>query len=33
MNEQNQSDEISLKELIIKKEWFDYLISKWKIIF
>jgi hypothetical protein len=27
MNEQNQSDEISLKELIIKlKEWFDYLI-------
>jgi hypothetical protein len=25
---------ISLKELIIKlKEWFDYLISKWKIIF
>jgi hypothetical protein len=34
MNEQNQSDEISLKELIVKlKEWFDYLISKWKIIF
>jgi hypothetical protein len=33
MNEQNQSD-VSLKELIIKlKEWFDYLISKWKIIF
>jgi hypothetical protein len=30
MNEQNQSDEISLKELIKLKEWFDYLISKWK---
>jgi hypothetical protein len=27
------SDEISLKELIQKiKEWFDYLITKWKII-
>jgi hypothetical protein len=34
MNEQNHSDEISLKELIVKlKEWFDYLVSKWKIIF
>ncbi|MFT6689229.1 MAG: hypothetical protein ACJAX7_002261 [Saprospiraceae bacterium] len=34
MNEQNQSDEISFKELIFKlKEWFDYLVSKWKIIF
>jgi hypothetical protein len=34
MNEQNHSDEISLKELIVKlKEWFNYLISKWKIIF
>ncbi len=31
MNEQN--DEISLKELIEKgKEWFDYLLSQWKII-
>jgi hypothetical protein len=34
MNEKNQSDEISLKELIVRlKEWFDYLVSKWKIIF
>ncbi|WP_026714538.1 Wzz/FepE/Etk N-terminal domain-containing protein [Flavobacterium daejeonense] len=31
MNEQN--DEISLKELIEKgKEWWDYLLSKWKVI-
>lgn len=31
MNEQN--DEISLKELLEKtKEWFDYLLSQWKII-
>lgn len=31
MNEQN--DEISLKELLQKaKEWFDYLLSQWKII-
>lgn len=29
-----KNDEISLKELLEKiKEWFDYLISKWKIIF
>jgi hypothetical protein len=34
MNEKNQSDEISFKELIVRlKEWFDYLVSKWKIIF
>ncbi|MGM8362801.1 Wzz/FepE/Etk N-terminal domain-containing protein [Flavobacterium sp. ARAG 55.4] len=27
------NDEISLKELIVKiKEWFDYLLSQWKII-
>ncbi len=33
MNEQNQDDEISLKELIEKgKEWFNYLLSQWKII-
>ncbi|MFA9186503.1 Wzz/FepE/Etk N-terminal domain-containing protein [Flavobacterium magnesitis] len=33
MNEQNPNDEISLKELIEKgKEWFDYLLSQWKII-
>jgi hypothetical protein len=31
MNEQNQSDEISLKELLKRKEWFD-CFSKWKII-
>ncbi|GGA63369.1 hypothetical protein GCM10008015_00290 [Flavobacterium palustre] len=31
MNEQN--DEISLKELLQKaREWFDYLLSQWKII-
>ncbi len=30
---ETQNDEISLKELIEKgKEWFDYLLSKWKII-
>lgn len=29
-----ENDEISLKELIDKgKEWFDYLVSRWKIIF
>jgi len=29
-----QNDQISLKELILKlKEWFNYLLSKWKIIF
>jgi hypothetical protein len=34
MNEQNQSDEISKRKLIVKiEEWFDYLMSKWKIIF
>lgn len=28
-----ENDEISLKELIIKgKEWYDYLLSQWKII-
>lgn len=33
MNEQNPNDEISLKELIEKgKEWYHYLLSKWKII-
>ena len=33
MNEQTPNDEISLKELIEKgKEWFNYLLSQWKII-
>lgn len=33
MSEQISNDEISLKELIDKaKEWFDYLLSHWKII-
>ena len=33
MNEQTPNDEISLKELLQKtKEWFDYLLSQWKII-
>ena len=33
MDKQNTNDEISLKELIEKvKEWFDYLLSKWKTI-
>jgi len=33
-NLNNDNDEISLKELIIKiKEWFAFLKSKWKIIF
>ncbi|MCK8141476.1 Wzz/FepE/Etk N-terminal domain-containing protein [Flavobacterium sp. I-SCBP12n] len=33
MNEEIPSDEISLKELIGKgKEWFNYLLSQWKII-
>ena len=33
MNEQHTNDEISLKELIEKgKEWFNYLLSQWKII-
>jgi hypothetical protein len=33
MNEQNENDEISLKELIDKaQEWFSYLVSQWKII-
>ncbi len=33
MNEQIPNDEISLKELIEKgKEWYVYLLSKWKII-
>lgn len=32
-NKQQQDEEISLKELIQKgKEWFDYLLSQWKII-
>jgi len=33
MNEPTQNDEISLKDLINKiKEWFNYLLSQWKII-
>ena len=33
MNEQTPNDEISLKELLEKgKEWFNYLLSQWKII-
>ncbi|KVV13952.1 Wzz/FepE/Etk N-terminal domain-containing protein [Flavobacterium sp. TAB 87] len=33
MNEQNPNDEISLQELLAKgKEWFNYLLSQWKII-
>ena len=33
MNEEIQNDEISLKELLLRgKEWYDFLISKWKII-
>jgi hypothetical protein len=33
MNEQNENDEISLKELLEKaKEWYSYLLSQWKII-
>lgn len=33
MSEQISNDEISLKELIDKaKEWFNYLLSQWKII-
>ncbi|MBF4470262.1 Wzz/FepE/Etk N-terminal domain-containing protein [Flavobacterium sp. HJJ] len=33
MNEQNRNDEISLKELLEKvKEWYNYLLSQWKII-
>jgi uncharacterized protein involved in exopolysaccharide biosynthesis len=33
MNEQNENDEISLKELLEKaKEWYSYLVSQWKII-
>ena len=33
MNKQYPNDEISLKELIEKgKEWWDYLLSKWKVI-
>jgi hypothetical protein len=33
MNEKNQSDEISLKELLQKvKEWYNYILSQWKII-
>jgi len=33
MNEPTPNDEISLKELIDKaKEWFNYLLSQWKII-
>jgi hypothetical protein len=33
MNEQNENDEISLKDLLEKaKEWFSYLVSQWKII-
>ena len=33
MNEDNSKKEISLKELILKiKDWFSYIVSKWKII-
>lgn len=33
-SQQNNNDEISLKELILKiKEWYQYLLSKWKNIF
>lgn len=33
-NEPIDNDEISLKELITKvKQWYDYLLSQWKIIF
>lgn len=33
MNEQYPNDEISLKELLRKgKEWYQYLLSKWKVI-
>jgi hypothetical protein len=33
MDEQNPNDEISLKELLEKgKEWYNYLLSQWKII-
>jgi hypothetical protein len=33
MNEQNPNDEISLKELLEEgKEWYNYLLSKWKLI-
>lgn len=33
MNEKYPNDEISLKELIEKgKEWYQYLLSKWKVI-
>jgi uncharacterized protein involved in exopolysaccharide biosynthesis len=33
MTQENLKDEISLKQLILKiKEWFSYLLSKWKII-
>lgn len=33
MNEKKSKDEISLKELILKfKEWYAFLLSKWKII-
>jgi len=32
-NKNTENDEISLKELIVKiKEWYDYLLSQWKII-
>ena len=34
MNEDNLKKEISLKELILKlKDWFSFIVSKWKIIF
>lgn len=33
IKQENQDDEISLKELILKlKEWYHFLFSKWKII-
>jgi hypothetical protein len=32
-NSNQNSDEISLKELILKiKEWWSYLLSQWKLI-
>ena len=33
VNQEQQNNEVSLKELIVKlKDWFHYLLSKWKII-
>jgi hypothetical protein len=34
MTKENSKEEITLKELILKiKEWFLFILSKWKIIF